>query len=120
MLPPQTDAAANGGSSDRLDVPPDARVERLQRRVAALERQLEARIAQIADLQLHLAEQQRRAERAERDGPVPIAEAELRHKAAEYDALMATLTMRILRRPRAWYTQVRRRLARRGRRRATD
>ena len=112
MLPPQRDDAAIGDPSDRLDVPADAHVERLQRRIAALERQLEARIAQIADLQVHLAEQQRRAQRAEGDGPVPIGEVELRHKAAEYDALMATLTMRILRRPRAWYTQVRRRVMR--------
>jgi predicted RNase H-like nuclease (RuvC/YqgF family) len=112
MLPAQVEDAANGGSSDRLDVPADARVERLQRRIAALERQLEARIAQIADLQEHLAEQQRRIRLAEGDGPVPVAEVELRHKAAEYDALMATLTMRILRRPRAWYTEARRRLIR--------
>jgi predicted RNase H-like nuclease (RuvC/YqgF family) len=112
MLPAQLEDAANGGSSDRLDVPADARVERLQRRIAALERQLEARIAQIADLQEHLAEQQRRIRLAEGDGPVPVTEVELRHKAAEYDALMATLTMRILRRPRAWYTEARRRLIR--------
>jgi hypothetical protein len=36
----------------------------------------------------------------------------LRRKAAEYDALMQTFTMRALSRPRAWYAAARRRLAR--------
>ena len=91
-------------------MPTDALVERLQRRIAALERQLEARIAQVADLQVQLAEQQRQAMRVSRDGA--MSEEELSRKAAEYDALMATLTMRALRRPRAWYAQARRRLLR--------
>ena len=106
MLSPQGEAAAHDESFDPLEVPPDALVERLQRRIAALERQLEARIAQVADLQARLDGHA---------GHVDAAWAEeevLRSKAAEYDALMATLTMRILRRPRAWYGQARRRLSR--------
>jgi hypothetical protein len=112
MVPPETDAEAHGGPSDRLDVPTDALIGRLQRRITALERQLDARIAQIADLQAHLAEQQRRAMRVEGDSAAPLTDLELRHKAAEYDALMATLTMRALRLPRAVYAQARRRLHR--------
>lgn len=109
MLSPQGEAAAHGESFDPLEVPPDALVERLQRRIAALERQLEARIAQVADLQARLDGHAGHADHAD----AAWAEEEvLRSKAAEYDALMATLTMRILRRPRAWYGRARRRLSR--------
>lgn len=81
-------------------MPLDAMVERLQRRTAALERQLEARIGEISNLQARLAEQE----------PLTQAAADaLVHRANEYDALMQTLTMRVLRRPRAWYTTARRR-----------
>ncbi len=76
----------------------DAYVERLQRRNVALQRQLEARISQVGGLQARLDER-------ERAGPAGAAEVELlRARAAEYEALMATMTMRALRRPRAWYT----------------
>ena len=97
--------APDGGSSDPLEIPTDAQVERLQRRVAALERQLEARIAQVDELRNRLAspEQLVAEERAEADV--------LRRKAAEYDALMQTFTMRALSRPREWYAAARRRLA---------
>jgi hypothetical protein len=63
-----------------LDISPEARTEWLERRVAALERQLEYRIQSAAAL---LA------------------------KAAAYDALMQTRMMRFLRRPRAIYAWLR-------------
>ena len=104
---------ASGGSTDRLEIPPDARVERLQRRAAALERQLEARIAQVDELRDRLAEQERLAAAAKDDAARARAEAEaLRPEAAEYEALMQTFTMRALSRPRSWYASARSRLAR--------
>lgn len=113
MLSPQGEAAARREPSDPLEVPPDALVERLQRRIAALERQLEARIAQVTELQSRLLETEHQHRVAAEEPAQALAEADaLRHKAAEYDALMATLTMRALRRPRAWYGQARRRLSR--------
>jgi hypothetical protein len=69
----------------RLDVFPEARTEWLERRVAALERQLEYRIRIAA-----------------------AAEAKAEAKAREYDALMQTRTMRFLRLPRAVYARLRR------------
>lgn len=81
-------------------MPLEALVKRLQRRTAALERQLEARIGEISKLQARLVE------------PEPLTQAAadaLVHRANEYDALMQTLTMRVLRRPRAWYATARRR-----------
>ena len=92
-----------GGSTDRLEIPPDARLERLQRRVAALERQLDARIAQVEELRHRLDDQERLM------GQVDV----LQSKAGQYDALMRTFTMRALSRPRAWYAAARRRLRRR-------
>jgi predicted RNase H-like nuclease (RuvC/YqgF family) len=94
------------GSSDALEIPLEAQVERLQRRVSALERQLEARIAQVDELRDRLASPQELV--AEDRGDDEI----LRRKAAEYDALMQTFTMRALSRPREWYASARRRLAR--------
>jgi hypothetical protein len=105
MVPKQGNAAVQGEPSDPLEVSQDALVKRLQRRVAALERQLEARIAQVADLQARIAQHQQ-------DRPDPGVDADLRHRAAQYDALMATATMRALRLPRAWYGEVRRRIRR--------
>jgi len=85
-------------------IPSGALLERLQRRNAALQRQLEARIAQVGDLRARL-------EKRERAGACGAVEVEaLRARAAEYDALMATMTMRVLRRPRGWYAEVRRRV----------
>ena len=103
----------DAGLSDHLEIPPDAYVERLQRRITALERQLDARIAQVEELKVRLGEHDGLAP-ADTDEPVRAwEEAEiLRHKAAEYDALMNTFTMRALSRPRAWYASARRRLAR--------
>ena len=95
------------GASDELQVSPEARLERLTRRIAALERQVEARIAQVEDLQRRLAH----AENVARVSQEALAEAEAaKPKAAEYDALMNTVTMRALRLPRSWYAAARRRL----------
>ena len=94
---------------DQLDIAPEARIERLTRRVAALERQVEARIGQVDDLQRRL----RHAENL--DGASQQEMAAAKAKAAEYDALMATFTMRALRLPRAAYAVVRKVAA--GRRR---
>lgn len=86
-------------------------VERLQRRTAALERQLQVRIDQVEDLQRRLAHQDRVAAEARDDAAHARQEVEaLRPRAAELDALMNTMTMRALRLPRAWYGDVRRRL----------
>ena len=95
-----------GGSTDRLEIPADAQLERLQRRVAAMQRQLDARIAQVDELRSRLADNDRLVAEATREAEI------LRSKAAQYDALMQTLTMRVLRRPRDWYITARRRLAR--------
>jgi hypothetical protein len=115
MLAPAGEAAAYGGSGeDPLEAAPGAVLARLRRRSAALERQLEARIVQVAALDAQLEEQQRLAREAAEDAVRAREEAKaLRPKAAEYDALMNTLTMRALRLPRAWYGLVRARLARR-------
>lgn len=111
MLSPQGEAAASGDPSDDVGVFPDAMIERLQRRVAAMERQLEVRIDQVGDLQARLAHQERLAAEARDDAARAWREVEaLRPRAAELDALMNTMTMRALRRPRAWYGDVRRRL----------
>lgn len=91
-------------TSDRLNVSTEARAERLARRVAALERQVEARVEQVEDLRRQLAH----AERQATSNASELAEA--RRIKAEYDALMATFTMRALRLPRAVYGEVRRRL----------
>jgi len=104
MVPPRGDAAGLGGPPEAAKITPGASIERLQRRNAALQRQLEARIAQVGDLRALLEER----ERAGTCGAVEVEA--LRARAAEYDALMATMTMRVLRRPRAWYAEVRRRL----------
>jgi predicted RNase H-like nuclease (RuvC/YqgF family) len=96
----------DGGSPDALEIPLDAQVERLQRRVSALERQLEARIAQVEELRNRLAGPEELVAEEQADDEI------LRRKAAEYDALMQTFTMRALSRPRAWYAAARRRLAR--------
>jgi len=87
-------------------------VERLGRRAAGLERQLEARITQVSTLQDRLAEQERVADRARRDATAARREAEAAR--FEYDALMHTVTMRAVRVPRAWYAAARRRLLARG------
>jgi len=92
------------GDGDRVDVPADARAARLARRVDSLTRQLEARIAEIDDLERQLAHL-----RNARPGGA-TAEVDAR-KAAEYDKLMATITMRLLRRPRQAYATARRHLA---------
>jgi hypothetical protein len=71
-----------------LDVSPETRIRWLESRTAALERQLEYRIQQAMardDLSRLLID-----------------------KAKQYDELMQTRTMRILRRPRAAYTWLRR------------
>jgi hypothetical protein len=80
-----------GHEPSHLAVSPESRTEWLERRVAALERQLEYRIERAAAIEA---------------------------KAQEYDELMQTRTMRFLRRPRAVYTwlrQLRRDHPRRGR-----
>ena len=85
-------------ASDDLRVTAEAREERLARRVAALERQVEARIAQVEDYQRRLAHAERRAEEA----------SQVLAKATEYDVLMGTITMKALRLPRSWYGRARR------------
>jgi hypothetical protein len=114
MLSPQGEAAANGGASDQLEVPSDALVARQQRRISALERQLEARIGQVEDLRARLAHQEGLAARATEDAAKAWREVEaLRPRAEELESLMNTLTMRALRVPRAWYGDIRRRVIRR-------
>lgn len=101
------------------DAPPDlqvtaeAREERLARRVAALERQVEARIAQVEDYQRRLAHVENALAVAE---PLARQVSEVLWKAAEYDALMGTRTMKMLRLPRSWYSRARREAARLRRR----
>ena len=120
MLVPQGEVEGRGEASDRLDPAPEAQLDRLRRRVSALERQLEARIAQVDALNDRLAAQAERpaAPAGEEVAAARDEAARARHqadllaaKAAEYDALMGTFTMRALRLPRAWYGAVRRRLA---------
>lgn len=91
-------------ASDDLRVSAEARVERLTRRAAALERQVEARITQVEDLQRRLAHEENQARAARHEAAVAMP------KAIEYDALMNTVTMKALRLPRAWYGAARRRL----------
>ena len=109
MLSPQG-GTAHGGVDEPLDVPPEALLERLRRRVAALERQVEARIEQASIIQAQLTEAHRLLEEA-RAGEAR-AWREVERLKAEHEALMNTLTMRLLRRPREWYGAARRRLAR--------
>jgi len=90
-------------TSDDLSVSDGARTERLTRRVAALERQVEVRIDQVEDLQRRLAHAENLVRAGEQQG--------MAAKAAEYDALMNTFTMKALRMPRSWYGEARRRLA---------
>jgi chromosome segregation ATPase len=117
MLSPQGEAAANGGLSDPVEAPPDAMIERLKRRTAALERQLQARIDQVEDLQRRLAHHEKVAAAATEEAANLRREVEaLRPRAAELEALMNTVTMRALGRPRAWYGEARRLLERHGRR----
>jgi len=102
---------SGGGSSEDLQVSAEAREHRLARRVAALERQVETRIAQVEDLQRRLAHAEngwRAAEEARGASERRAADADgARGKAVEYDALMGTFTMRALRVPRTWYAQAR-------------
>lgn len=92
---------ASPESPDRLDISDDARLARQTRRVAALERQVEARIEQVADLRRQLAHAERLV-RAAKDEATASA-----LRAVQYDALMATFTMRALRLPRAAYAAAR-------------
>ncbi|HEV2761261.1 MAG TPA: hypothetical protein VGV86_17000 [Acidimicrobiales bacterium] len=99
-------------ASDDLQVTAEARHERLARRVAALERQVEARIAQVEDYQRRLAHAEnaaRAAEEALRTAERRAEEAsQVLGKSSEYDALMGTITMKALRLPRSWYGRARR------------
>jgi len=92
-------------ATDELQVTAEAREDRLARRVAALERQVEARIAQVEDYQRRLAHAENGWKAAEEAAG---GAAEVLWKAKEYDALMGTLTMKALRLPRTWYAQARR------------
>lgn len=92
----------------------DALVERLRRRGAALQRQLDAGVSEIVDLKARLGERVP-ASSPPRDEAAAARELDiLRFKAAEYDALMQTLTMRALQRPRQWYALARTGLATRA------
>ena len=99
-------------ASDDLRVPAEARQERLARRVAALERQIEARIAQVEDYQRRLAHAENAARTAEdalrraEGGAEEVSQ--MLEQAKEYDALMGTITMKALRLPRSWYGRARR------------
>lgn len=77
-----------------LDMADDARVAHLERRVAALTRQLEIRIGEVA------------AARDERDQLRRQLDAAMA-KADDYERLMATATMRLLRVPRDFYGRLR-------------
>jgi len=105
------------GASGELQVTAEAVQERLARRIAALERQVEARIAQVEDYQRRLAHAEnalRSAENASREAERSIGDAhQVLWKAAEFDALMGTITMKALRLPRSWYAQARRAASRR-------
>jgi hypothetical protein len=70
-----------------LDISEAARADRLDRQLAGMRRQLERRIAEVEQLRARLGEE-----------PTPAGE--LARKAAEYDALMRTKTMRLLAYPR--------------------
>ena len=94
--------SAGDEASGELQVPAEARAERLARRVAALERQVEARIEQIEDLKRLLLHAENLVAAARQE----TAAAKL--KGAEYDALMRTFTMRALRLPRGAYGMARR------------
>lgn len=90
--------------ADDLHVTSEALQDRQARRIAALERQVESRIAQVEDYQRRLAHAEnaaRAAERAANEAREAIP------KAAEYDALMGTRTMKVLRLPRSWYALAR-------------
>ena len=97
---------------DQLEVSAEARADRLARRVAALERQLEARIEQVEHLRRQLAHGEAHSAFDDRRSNA-TSFSELERKAAEYDALMRTFTMRALSRPRGWYAALRRRVSRR-------
>lgn len=109
MLAPQGEAP-HGEPFEPLVPPLDALVDRLRRRNTALERQVGARIEQVDALRAELAEAHRQLA-ASREGEAR-AWREVERLRAEHEALMNTLTMRILRRPRDWYGASRRRLAR--------
>jgi len=96
---------AGDGASGDLQVTAEAVQERLTRRIAALERQVEARIAQVEDYQRRLAHAENAAREAEHG---IVGTRQVLWKAAEYDALMGTITMKALRLPRSWYAQARR------------
>ena len=120
MLVPQGEVEGRDEASGRLDPAHEDQLDRVRRRASALERQLEARIAQADALDDPHADQAQRpaAPAGEEVAAARDEAARARHqadllaaKAAEYDALMGTFTMRALRLPRAWYGAVRRRLA---------
>jgi hypothetical protein len=90
----------------------EAREERLARRVAALERQVEARIEQVEDYQRRLAHVENALRATEEAAGDQHLTEEVRRKAAEYDALMATFTMKALELPRSWYGRARRTVSR--------
>jgi hypothetical protein len=101
-------------AADQFEVTEAARADRLARRVKALERQLEARIEQVEDLQHQLAHREALHAALVESHSDTAGFSEVERKAAEYDALMRTFTMRVLRRPREWYSAVRRWLVRRS------
>jgi hypothetical protein len=83
----------HGAPPGDIFVADDARIVHLERRAAALLRQLNIRIAEVA------------AARSERDqlrGELDAASS----KATEYDRLMATKTMRLLSGPRTAYGRI--------------
>ncbi len=92
------------GDGDRVDVGAEALAARLARRVDSLTRQLDARIAEVDDLKRQLEH----LRDAQPGGAIAQIDA---RKAAEYDKLMATITMRLLRRPRQAYATARKRLS---------
>jgi len=99
-------APTEGHDPDALHLDAEGQAERMTRRVRALERQLEIRIDQVEDLKRQVAHYKRMSQ-----DPRSGAEIEqLEHKAAEYDALMSTFALRVLRRPRSWYGMFRRRI----------
>ena len=95
-----------GRQSSQLDTSPEARIEWYETRTAALERQIDSRIGQVQEL-----EQQLKGLEQQLNGIAAIAGDDLGllvAKANEYDELMQTRTLRILRRPRAAYAWLRR------------
>jgi SAM-dependent methyltransferase len=109
------------------DISPEARIQWLEQRAAALERQVEYRIRQTEALEQRLGEVEDRLRKVQalephlREAGVAGQDVGLLvRKARQYEELMQTKTMRILRRPRAAYGWLLRRWRERSATRASQ